>query len=67
MLLAFLQGMKDENGEIKIKVSTNEEYLKMKEWTEMFWSEIGYNDPKSVMNLDKVENYVEETDEEEVE
>jgi hypothetical protein len=67
MLLAFMQGMKDENGEIKIKVSMNEEYLKMKEWTEMFWSGKGYIDPKTVMNLDKVENYVEETEEEEIE
>ena len=67
MLLAFLQGMKDEEGEIKIQVSANEKYLKMKEWTEFFWSEKGYIDPNTVMDLDKVENYVEETEEEEIE
>ena len=67
MLLAFLQGMKDESGEIKIQVSVNGDCLKMKEWTEMFWSEKGYIDPNRDMDLDKIENYVEETDEEEVE
>jgi hypothetical protein len=67
MLLAFLQGMKDENGEIKIQVSANEDFVKMKEWTEMFRSERGYIDPKTVMNLDKIENYVEEMEEEEIE
>lgn len=64
MLLAFIQGLKDENGEIKIKVTENEEYLRMEEWPEMFWSEVGYYEPKSVMNLDKVENYVNEIEEE---
>jgi hypothetical protein len=67
MLLALLQGMKDEDGEIKIQVSKNNEFLQMKEWTEMFWSEVGYNDPKSTMDIDKIENYVEEIDEEETE
>lgn len=36
----------------------------MEEWPEMFWSEVGYYEPKSVMNLDKVENYVNEIEEE---
>jgi hypothetical protein len=67
LLLAFLQRLKGENGEIKIKVSTEEDYLQMKEWPENFWSEIGYNDPKSAMDLDKIENYVEKTEEEETE
>jgi hypothetical protein len=67
MLLALLQGMKDEDGEIKIQVSANEEYLKMKEWTEMFWSEVGYKDPNSKMDINKIENYIDETEEEETE
>ena len=65
MLLAFLQGLKDEDGEIKIQVSSEGEILKMKEWPEMFWSEVGFNDPKKRMDLDKIENYTEEIEEDE--
>jgi hypothetical protein len=65
MLLAFIQRMKDENGEIKIQVSANENFLKLKEWTEMFWSEVGYQDPKSQMSTDKIENYIESLEEDE--
>jgi len=67
MLLAFLQRLKDKNGEIKIQVSSNKKYVKMNEWPEMFFSKKGYIDPKTEMNLDKIENYVDESEEEEVE
>ena len=57
--------MKDEDGKIKIKVSVSDEYdLEMKEWPEMFWSEVGYNDPNAKMDIDKVEAYIEEITEE---
>jgi hypothetical protein len=62
LYIAFLQGLKDDDGEIK--VTSNDEYVKMKEYPENFWSEVGYNDPKTYMSLAKVENYVEETGEE---
>lgn len=62
--LAFLQQLKDSESEIKIQVSLNEQKLKMKEWPETFWSEVGYIDPKSKMSLDKIEDYFEEQIEE---
>ena len=63
--LAFIQRLKDEDGKIKIKVSVSDEYdLEMKEWPEMFWSEVGYNDPNAKMDIDKVEAYIEEITEE---
>jgi hypothetical protein len=65
LLLAFLQGLKDEKGEIVIKVSSNEQYLKMKEYPENFWSQFGYCDPNSEMDINKIENYVEKFDDEE--
>jgi hypothetical protein len=63
--VAFLQGLKDINDEIKIKISSNGEYLKMKQYPKYFWSEVGYNDPKPIMDIDKVENYTKEFEENE--
>lgn len=67
MLLAFLQNMKDENDEIKIQVSKDNGILQMEGWTEMFWSDVGYNDPNSKMDIDRVDNYIEGNEEEEIE
>ena len=67
LFLAFLQGLKDENGEIKIKVTFKDEYVKMQEYPENFWSEVGYFDPKSKMDVNKIENYIEDFEEEETE
>ena len=66
-MLAFIQRLKDEDGEIKINLSSKEEKLIMKEWPEMFWSEIGYVDPNSKMDIDKIENYIENNEEDEIE
>lgn len=63
LFLAFLQGLKDGDGEIKVKVTSNDEYVKMKEYPENFWSEIGYYDPNSKMDVDKIENYIEDFEE----
>ena len=63
MMLAFLQYLKDEDNEIKIIVTKNGDTLQMKEWPEKFWSEIGYHDPKTYMSLDKIENYIDEIEE----
>jgi hypothetical protein len=64
--LAFIQQLKNADGKIKINVSASEGHdLEMKEWPEMFWSEVGYLDPKSKMDIDKVEDYYEEFLEEE--
>ena len=64
MQLAFIQYLKDEDGEIKIQVSKQGEIFIMKEWPEYFWSEYGYIDPNSIMNESKVDNvYVDYNDE----
>jgi hypothetical protein len=63
MMLAFLQYLKDEDNEIKIIVSKNGDALHMKEYPEKFWSEVGYHDPKTFMSLEKIENYVEQVEE----
>jgi hypothetical protein len=67
LFLAFIQGLKDGNEEIKIKISHDDVYLKMKLYPENFWSSVGYIDPNSTMDVDKIENYVENFDDEETE
>ena len=63
LYLAFLQGLKDDNGEIKIKVTFKDEYVIMKDYPENFWSTVGYQDPNSKMDIDKIDNYVENFEE----
>lgn len=57
--LAFIQNLKAEN-EIAIIVSKSGLKLKMKQWPEMFRSKVGYFDPNSDMDIDKIENYSED-------
>jgi hypothetical protein len=57
MMLAFIQGLKDESGEIFIQLGENKA-LKMKEYPEMFWAEFGYDEPNQKMELE--EYYFEE-------
>lgn len=57
MYLAFIARLVDKEGSIKISVNKDEQIFEMKKWPETFWSEVGYNDPKSLMDIDKVENY----------
>lgn len=58
--LAFIQNLKKDD-EISISINDiNGQVLKMKEWPEMFWSEIGYTDPNVQMDLDKIEDYREQ-------
>lgn len=64
--LAFMQRLKDSEGKISMNVSVSDGHdFEMKEWPEMFWSEVGYIDPGSKMDIDKVEDYREEFLEEE--
>lgn len=65
LTLAFIQQLKDQEDEIKITVALDDQTFKMKEWPEMFWSEVGYIDPNSKMNIDKIEDYYEEQIDEE--
>ena len=61
MYLAFIARLVDNDTEIKMSVdSISSKSFKMKNWPETFWSEVGYHDPKSVMDIDKIENYREE-------
>jgi len=64
--LAFIQRLKDVDGKIKINVSASDGLdFEMKEWTEMFQSKVGYLDPESKMDIDKIEDYYEELADEE--
>jgi len=65
LFLAFLQGLKDGDNEIKIKVNYNDDFIKLCEYPENFWSDVGFYDPKSQMDLNKIENYVKDFEEEE--
>ncbi len=58
LFLAYIQALKNDDG-IKIPVASNDLSVEMKEWPEMFWSEVGYVDPKATMDLDKIEDYSE--------
>lgn len=60
MQLAFIQGLRDNDNEIKIKVSNEGDFLKMRNWPEMFWSDVGYRDPNSPMGVEKIEDFFEE-------
>lgn len=60
MQLAFIQRLKDNDNEIKIMVSHAGDYLKMNNWPEMFWSEVGYRDPNSPMGVEKIEGFFDE-------
>ena len=65
LFLAFVQRLKNKDGEISIKATMQGEQIVMKEWPEMFTSEVGYIDPESKMNVDKIEDYYEDLTEEE--
>ena len=64
--LAYIQRLKNDDGNIEIQVSTNGEILRMEEWPEMFWSEVGYFDPGTEMDLDIIEGYSEEKIDDEI-
>ena len=60
LLLAFIQRLKNKEGEISIQVTTPGKQVKLKEWPEMLISEIGYIDPDTEMSIDKIEDYYED-------
>lgn len=60
LFLAFIQRLKNKNGEISILVTMQGEQFAMKEWPEMFISEKGYIDPNAKMSVDKIEDYYED-------
>ena len=66
LFLAFIQRLKNKNGEISIQVTMQGEQFTMKEWPEMFISEKGYIDPNAKMNVDKIEDYYEDLTAEEI-
>lgn len=64
MFLGFLNGIKDKEGEIKISLN-NDFILKMHPSPMLFWADFGYFEPKSKDRQDVLNQYEEETDEEE--
>lgn len=66
LFLAFIQRLKNKNGEISIQVTMQGEQFTMKEWPEMFISEKGYIDPNAKMSVDKIEDYYEDLTAEEI-
>lgn len=66
MFLAFIQRLKNKNGEISIQVTMRGEQFTTKEWPEMFISEKGYIDPNAKMSVDKIEDYYEDLTAEEI-
>lgn len=61
LFLAYIQRLKDNECEIKIDATLDGKKFKMKEWPEFLWSEVGYTDPNSEMDINKVEDYYSET------
>ena len=66
MFLGFLNGLKDKGGEIKITLN-NEFILKMDPSPILFWADFGYFEPKSKDRQDILNQYEEETEEDEEE
>jgi hypothetical protein len=68
MQLAFMQRLKSDTGIISIKVTHQAECMEMEEWPLIFQTEMGYIEPEKEMDIEKIENYFddEEQDEEEI-
>jgi hypothetical protein len=66
MFLGFVNAIKDKEGEIKIALN-NDFILKMDPSPMLFWADFGYFEPKSVDRQDVLNQYEEETDEDEEE
>jgi hypothetical protein len=64
MFLGFVNAIKDKEGEIKIALSSDF-ILKMDPSPMLFWADFGYFEPKSGDRQDVLNQYEEETDEEE--
>ena len=67
LLLAFIYSLRNDNGNIEITVTKNGEKLVMKHRPEWYWSDYGYKDPSTEMDIDSVENNNFETIDEEEE
>jgi hypothetical protein len=56
MQLAFIQGLKNSNGKISIEIAKDKQLI-FKEWTEMFWADFGYLEPKNKIPQDILNDY----------
>ena len=65
--MAFIYSLRNDNGNIEITVTKNGEKLVMKHRPEWYWSDYGYKDPSTEMDIDSVENNNFETIDEEEE
>jgi hypothetical protein len=57
MQFAFIERLKDKDSKIKIEVNYVNDILEIENCTETFKSEVGYIDPNSKMDIDQIENY----------
>jgi hypothetical protein len=60
MFLAYIQRFTDLQGKIEISVTEDKQKIAFESWPEMFWSKVGYDDPKTNMSSDKIEDFHEE-------
>lgn len=63
LFLAIIQSLKNEDGNITINVDYNKNYIELKEWPEMFWSDFDYHDPKKKMDFDSIIDCIETNEE----
>ena len=60
MQLAFIQNLKDIQGNIQLVVGKENDIIRIEEWPVLFTSEFGYNDPNSMNENNDNENDLEE-------
>jgi hypothetical protein len=56
MQLAFIQNLKDSQGNIQIAVGKENSLIKIEEWPIIITSDFGYNDPNSMNENNNIEN-----------
>jgi hypothetical protein len=65
MQLAFIQRLKDATGHVRISVTNDGVSLTMSDWPETFISDIGYDDPKDVVQDNTYQNITDDYEQEE--
>jgi hypothetical protein len=59
-LLVFIQRLRDDNNEIKVKLSSDDQKMTFKDFPIMFITEYGYHEPKKTMDMNSVEDYIDD-------
>jgi hypothetical protein len=63
MQLAFIQRLTGAQNRIELIVTRDNQIIEFSPWPEIFWSQVGYDDPKVYMDTDKIEDFHEEIEE----